>query len=166
MHLLDRTGLSQRSFLACTSLVPPMVNQVLADCKINLLHLNTFFEKHQSELFFTYELISLSNASLSSKDRRQCKKSYSSISIFRLSLSILYPSPLALASIIGLLWCCTRQQESIELLTTISIKDSYNNVSITKCKALKWNCDDNRSYQDSVKWKSIKNKQIQTRIFP
>lgn len=52
--------------------------------------------------------MSLIKASLSSNDRRQCIKSYSSISIFRLSLLILYCSPLSMASLLSLLWCCIR----------------------------------------------------------
>lgn len=59
-----------------------------------------------------YQLISLSRASLSSNDRRQCMRSYSSISIFLLILKILYFSPLSSASFLSLWWCWYKQKRN------------------------------------------------------
>lgn len=66
-------------------------------------------EKEQ-RVYEYYQLMSLIRASLSSKDRRQWVKSYLSISIFRLSLKILYSSPRSLASFLNALWCCIKRR--------------------------------------------------------
>lgn len=74
------------------------------------------FVKATKKYRWDYQLMSRIKASLSSNDRRQWMKSYSSISIFRLSIEILYSSPLSVASLLNLLWCCIQRKKNDKLL--------------------------------------------------